>query len=902
MGKGRASPVIPPDVRLYTWLDFEDALVRALESEANWPTWFVDARAYWDGANIRVRPGATQVAKDWLRNAFDPRVVEPPPNLFTHLLIALESVNGSIRRLPVTLEETEEPIPEVRVLPTFARPALVQEGVGRPAQPEALPAESPLVFAFHSFKGGVGRTVHALALAQALADRGNTVLLVDADLEAPGISWLLETRLPNPPVSFADFLALVHGDPNPSASDSISLVASRLQDALLNGMYVLPAFRSARMFHSLDIRPEYLLKGRKDAYVLLNLLTSLGQSLGVAAVVIDLRAGLSELAAGLLFDPRALRIFVTSLGGQSLSGTELVLDLLARRAPSSNDAHPVPVVVLNQAPSDFRGSELLSAVEERMLSAVSRAVDKEIDAADALRGPTWFDSGLLALPASWDDALTAIRKSSIRETIQPFAHLVAAPLRPPMLKTSDGTQDPARQKLAETARRLVFAEQGEGEDFLPISPLRRLSADHRSQLPVSVIVGAKGAGKTFTYLQVVRRQSWQVFVEAAGTGRTNVDAVILPILQPKSVSGKALEILNGARQSAVAALELGNPLDPFEIQDTIQIWLKEHSHEGQWRENWLDLIAWAVGFRVRERGAGRLLSSALAGREKRLLLVFDGLEDLFQDVTTDSSQKLALRSLLQDVPNWLEQQPDRAIGILVFVRRDMVTAAVVQNSGQLLARYEPYALRWDKVEALRLVAWIARQAGLFHEPPTVEQIREMEEEGLTEALVPLWGRKLGSDRSREGRSAEWVLAALSDFLGQIQARDVVRLLYLAAGKSRGNTQWVDRVLAPVAVREAVADCSREKIAEISQENPALKEIFKKLAALVPERKSVPFKQDEVELTPAELQLLQLNGIAVVEAGSYYLAEIFRPGLEFRLPAGARPKVLALARKRQVALP
>lgn len=892
--------MIPPDVRLYTWLDFEDALGQALESEKNWPGWFVDARAYWDGVTVRIRPGSGHDAKEWLRNVFDPRVAEPEPNLFTDLLIALESVNGTLRTLPVTLEETDEPAPAPRIAPTFARPALVQAGLQGPPKPEPFLTEGPLVFAFHSFKGGVGRTVHAIALAQALAEARNSVLLVDADLEAPGISWLLEGRLPNPPISFADFLALVHGDPEPSASDSIALVASRLQDSLLNGMYVLPAFRSPRMFPSLDIRPEHLLQGRKDPYSLVNLLFSLGQALGVAAIVVDLRAGLSELAAGLLLDPRAFRIFVTSLSGQSLRGTELVLELLAKRAPSSDDSHPLPIVVLNQVPADLRGSDVQTAVEEQLLSLVSSAVNKEVYAADVLRGPTWFDAALLTLPSSWDEALTAIRKSPVRETIQPLVHLVPSHKRPPALRVPEGSQDPLRQKLAETAGRLVFAEQGEGEDFLPISPLRRLSTDHRSTLPVSVVVGAKGAGKTFTYLQVVRRETWQAFVAAAGAERTSVDAVIFPVLQPKNVSGKATEVLDRARKSAVDALGLGSPLDSFKVQDTIQGWLKEKYHEGQWRENWLDLIAWAVGFRVEQRGAGRELSKELAAHERYLLLVFDGLEDLFQDVTTDSSQKVALRSLLQDVPNWLEQQPLRSIGILVFVRRDMVTATVLQNSGQLLARYQPYALRWDKVEALRLVAWIARRAGLFAEPPSVEEIRDMVEDDLTEALVPLWGRKLGNDRSREGRSAEWVVAALSDFLGQIQARDVVRLIHLAASKSRGNTQWTDRVLAPGAVRDAVADCSREKISEISQENPALKEIFKKLAALDAERKAVPFKREDVDLTPQELQLLELNGIAVSEGSSYYMAEIFRPGLEFRLPAGARPKVLALARRRQAA--
>jgi hypothetical protein len=90
--------VISPDVRLYTWLDFEDALSQALEA-ANWRQWFVDARAYWDGATIRIRPGSGHVAKEWLRSVFDPRVLEPDLDLFTHLLIALESVNGAARSL-----------------------------------------------------------------------------------------------------------------------------------------------------------------------------------------------------------------------------------------------------------------------------------------------------------------------------------------------------------------------------------------------------------------------------------------------------------------------------------------------------------------------------------------------------------------------------------------------------------------------------------------------------------------------------------------------------------------------------------------------------------------------------------------------------------------------------------
>jgi cellulose biosynthesis protein BcsQ len=51
------------------------------------------------------------------------------------------------------------------------------------------------VLAFHSYKGGVGRTLALLAFVKAWSslknvDNPKKLLIVDADIEAPGISWL----------------------------------------------------------------------------------------------------------------------------------------------------------------------------------------------------------------------------------------------------------------------------------------------------------------------------------------------------------------------------------------------------------------------------------------------------------------------------------------------------------------------------------------------------------------------------------------------------------------------------------------------------------------------------------------------------------------------------------------
>jgi MinD-like ATPase involved in chromosome partitioning or flagellar assembly len=881
--------MIPSDIRLYTWVDVEDVLTRALAT-TSWPDWLLDARVYWDALSIRVKPNQTDKAVSWLGETFEPRmnISDGDP------VILLES-HLSERKLPITIEETTEGVKFPRLQPSMARPSVLTSQLQAKLQPRSTDPEAPSIFAFHSFKGGVGRTLHAFALASLFAEKQIRVLLVDADFEAPGITWMLQTRLPSPPISFADYLAIAHSDASPHNGEATDLVAHRLQDAFLNGIYVLPAFRSVKTFQTLEIRPDNLLQGSPDDFLLTSMLYSLARKLNVQAVIVDLRAGLSELSAGLLLDPRVNRIIVTSTSAQSLSGTEVVLALLAEKSPSTLDEHPVPSVILNQVPPES-GRSNLESIEERLISAVAHTVNRDGEdfLRTALKGPTLFDSALLALPPDWDDVVVTLARTSFAKTVESFVQGI--PVREQSKPATFARSiDSDRKSLRDTAGRFIVAETSEGDDFLPIAPLRRLVEDHSSSLPNTVIVGAKGAGKTYTYLQILRRKHWKDFATDARASRESIDALLCPVLQPRNLISSAWL---GQKALAInAELRLAAPLDHFGINDAVDDALTKTLHQGNWRDLWLDLLAWTLGFENQIEGAGRRLPEHLKSAKKRVLFLFDGLEDIFQNLSGNERQQIALRALLQDVPNWLDQNPDRSIGMLIFVRRDLVAAAVKQNSAQLMARYEPYALKWNSTEALRLVAWVASKAGVL---PTlrIEEIPDLQQDELTEQLLPLWGRKLGSDRSREGRSAEWVLAALSDFRGQIQARDIVRLIKIAAATSVGATAWTDRLLVPQAIRDAVAECSTEKIREISEENVQLKRIFEQLRLVPDESRSIPFTSEQVGLDAQDLLLLETNGVLVSYEREYFMPEIFRRGLDFRLPQGARPRVLAVARQRQ----
>ena len=140
--------------------------------------------------------------------------------------------------------------------------------------------------------------------------------------------------------------------------------------------------------------------------------------------------------------------------------------------------------------------------------------------------------------------------------------------------------------------------------------------------------------------------------------------------------------------------------------------------------------------------------------------------------------------------------------------------------------YYNYELNWTQTEALRLALWIASKG--YPELTDGIDVLEATKSVLTEKLTVLWGLKLGKNGSREAYSDRWILAALSDFTGQLQARDIVRFLSYSAG-SYGEAKIVykDRLIMPVDIRNAIKDCADDKYQEIRAEMRNIYDILEK---------------------------------------------------------------------------
>ncbi len=246
----------------------------------------------------------------------------------------------------------------------------------------------------------------------------------------------------------------------------------------------------------------------------------------------------------------------------------------------------------------------------------------------------------------------------------------------------------------------------------------------------------------------------------------------------------------------------------------------------------------------------------------------------------------------QDVMNELDNLDYGNIGILIFARKDMLSEAIETNYEQFRNIYIKYELNWSQTEALRLALWLSARA--YPALSDGIDILSASKNVLAEKLTRLWGLKLGKPDSKEAISDRWIIAALSDFTGQLQARDIVRFLkYATSSYAELNMIYSDRLIMPNDIRNAITPCSKDKLDEIKSEMKHIYEILEKFINMNVDKKTLPMTLDMIDLTGEQISRLETQGLLKISDKKYYLPEIIRLALGFKYQKGARPKVLSL---------
>lgn len=189
--------------------------------------------------------------------------------------------------------------------------------------PPTSSSAPPLVVAFYSFKGGVGRTTAAAALALSWARRGRRVAVIDFDLDAPGLGRLLDAdgQGTTAPWGVVDYLLEI-GVSLPLADYRHTCARPKVTgDGVID---VYPA-------GALDER--YLSKlGKLDLELqdatsnpLARLIAAIHGESRPDLIIVDSRAGLSPAAGLVLGGIAHLHVVVSTAGEQALAGLQLVI-------------------------------------------------------------------------------------------------------------------------------------------------------------------------------------------------------------------------------------------------------------------------------------------------------------------------------------------------------------------------------------------------------------------------------------------------------------------------------------------------------------------------------------------------------------------------------------------------
>lgn len=868
-------------MKYYSWKDIERMLLKYSDS---WKSTFDTFDIYPDELVIYLREEIKeQEAINVLENIF-PKNLDLSENKI--------KFDQNLEDIYITFETQYDSIKKGK-LPLFEK--VIYEDSAYP-EDKLDDLECPVI-AFHSYKGGVGRTLSLLAFAKAWTninkDNSNSkLLIVDSDIEAPGLTWI-QGEHNEDDFSYLDLLTLIQDDNG--IDDIVSLakqeigrltIAVETDQEKIEHLF-LPTFRYDEQLFDLYASPSSVIRTKGKTYILAEVFSKLAKALGLSAVLVDLRAGISEYSAPLLFDPRVKKYFVSSTSYQSVVGTEKLLKYISKGLKINEESN-LPTILLSMVTSSIEVAEK-QRIYSKLVNCFKIEEENE-QLLDNLIVELPFASELIHL-AGIDQILNNLQGRDMYYAIENIVRQYYGDSKNNDYKYNEEQRQRILEKIFIYANNQITAEANGALDLLLTQPIKNLCLKFSGSIPYAVVRGAKGSGKTFLYRKLLEKKEWNAFCDSIIKKHTSklASAYFLPLFAPRNtvqLSGILQKcITNINKEISFAQLK-----EDLYVSNLLEL-EKQSKKNTDWMQFWENVFIKSINKELNNLDE---LDEQLKKENKKIIFLIDGLEEVLRNVTSESIQQKAVQVLCQDLVNKLIAKY-KNVGIIVFLRSDMAQNAITVNYEQFRQSYAYAELKWNSNEALKLAVWLVSQAveGFYESSKPIDNASK---EVIEKYLQKLWGLKLGKPNSNEAYSSRWILAALSDFHGQLQARDIIRFLKYASEPNTKKASYTDRILMPSEIRNSVSICSREKIDEIKTEYQELKPILEKLASLSSEKKVLPLNLGEESLSPSEEKLMIQEGYLTREGEKLYLPEIIRHALGFKYERGARPKVLSLILK------
>lgn len=208
---------------------------------------------------------------------------------------------------------------------------------------------------------------------------------------------------------------------------------------------------------------------------------------------------------------------------------------------------------------------------------------------------------------------------------------------------------------------------GQEKDLNIKEPLKSMAINFQIKLPVVISIGVDEVRKTFSYVQLTRLQSWENLLIKINPQNQKKPPENLSLIFPLMQSENLEEFKDRLKQS------LSN-----------QDW-----NEVDWAKFWVKEFSRALGFN-QENYQLNELDKYLKQKNSKIIILIDGLENIFPDLAHDNFQQTALKALIDNLPNKLTEIKQSNLGLIVFLHRDSLRKTIKQNSGQFESLYSEY--------------------------------------------------------------------------------------------------------------------------------------------------------------------------------------------------------------------
>ena len=756
--------------------------------------------------------------------------------------------NFNLGQYPISGYELLTPEEAIKQPPEYVKVPLWSDILMAPKPDQAvevdedIPTKKPLVVTFYSFKGGVGRSTALGVVAGILATRNRRVVMVDFDLEAPGISVMFQQDIENTAGENFGVLDYLH-QRSLTPEENIPNIADCIQQINLQTrgeLFLVPVGEyDENYIHrlaDLDMRSFY----RTAKNPVKQLIEDINKQLEPDVILIDARPGFNDVAAITLFDLADTAIICFSPTDQSFQGLRWVIKAILKQ--KQYQGKPDVRFLLTPIPTLPQYKELVIKVE-KWIDQNCYEGDFAISLGpkiDELHHTIFYNPIITTLSSLVND----VPKSLLDEYI-PIADTIDASL-PDIKPSIVGKTIDDRKKILNELKLAATAQELEPEN---ISEIFQRTEDFPKFLSnrIWLIRGAKGTGKSLLFRLFVEQPTAAKELAQSdvnldhvhfvpGHGQPRVSSTILDRFDLQSYEDQVgindwqffwlnyallqlchhfseLRSLTGLDEKLVA---LSNQETP--AHSDIVTWMVERSNSPTKKPQAADEL--------------RLIDRVLQEKNQVVWLLYDELDAGFGSSPEDYTRRR--RSLESLLAWWLESGTNlKQIVPKIFLREDIWKQFNFTNTGHYSGR--SLELRWEEVDLWRLVLRqaltnssslnksLGEKLGV-----TVERLDIIGLEQLRQSLYPLWGERMGS--GNKAYTYNWVITRITDGQKNCFPRTLILLLEETVKIEKGfSTEYsLDITLRPKALINAFPSVSQQRVDEVRNEYPELKDFLERL--------------------------------------------------------------------------